>query len=286
MYVNRIRDLTGIPKSLATYLYKELTGDETAEENSSAAERQALIDKQLALSNTFVCACGEPEILADLRSISNAERKGSSCFSEFWQCMQEELDAMTVAADERRHSGVVAYLSEIISHARLFEKVVVRFEQKKASSAIPDTARIPSQRWFEFQFWPANEHVRSALQFTGRFPLKLQLQVRNLRKEHAHAHYCAKQKKLVQEWVHKFREYATAGQPDDKANGTIGEPGTATAFLSRQRAALSSIGNPGMRAMDHDAGSSKMRLIPSVFLKQQIPEQLDGSWLRGQASIV
>lgn len=194
---------------------------------------------------------------------------------------------MTLAADERRHGGVVAYLSEVVSQNRLYSRAQERFNDKVSKGHIAaHQAKIPSLRWFKFQFWPANEHVRAALQYTGRFELKMQLQVRNLRKSHAHAYYCAKQKKLVEAWIHKYREYSTAGQPDDKANGTIGEPGTATAFLSRQRRALDSAHRESqLQAMDHDAGSSKMRLIPSVFLRQDIPEDINGSWLRGQVYV-
>lgn len=221
--MSKIRDLTSLPKSVATHLFKELTGDETQEVNLAAKERQAAMEQHMTLASTFIKACGKPEIIADLRGIANAARKGSTCFAEFWTCTQEELDAMIVAADERRHGGVVAFLSEVISHRQLYERVEKRFYEKKMSAIIASDARLPSQRLFEFQFWPTNEHVRTALQFTGRFPLKLQLQVRNLRKDHAHSYYCAKQKKLAQAWIHKFRDFATCGQPDDKANGTVGK---------------------------------------------------------------
>lgn len=287
-YSSKLSDLISLPKSVVRFLYKELTGDESEECNISTKERQAAVDARFALAETFAFACGEAEIIGDFRSITSATAKGKTCFEEFWRCVTEELDAMTVAADDRRHSGVVAYLSEVVSHATLFARAQARFDSKVASGEIAAGTKVPSQKWFAFQFWPTNEHVRTALQYSGRFPLKLQLQVRNLRKDHAHLYYCAKQKKLVEEWIFKYREYSSAGQPDDKANGTIGEPGTATTFLSRQRCALSSTNcsaQDGMRAMDHDAGSSKIRLIPSVFLKQEIPETLDGSWLRGQVFV-
>lgn len=280
----KIKDICHIPTNVARYLYKELTGDESEEVNVSCKERQAALEERAALVENFVLRCGDPGVIQDLRCLENAKRKGETCFTEFWSCVQQELDAMTLAADERRHSGVVAYLSEIISHKKLYEKVVTHFEEKKASGVFPESAKAPSCKWFKFQFWPSNEHTRASLQFTGRFPLKLQLHVRNMRKAHAHPYYCAKQKKLVEAWVHKYREFTTAGQPDDKANGTVGEPGMATSFLSRQRMALASTDSPdgGLQAMDHDAGSSKLRFIPSVFLKQEIPEDINGSWLRGK----
>lgn len=282
----KVRDICQLPSGVARYLYKELTGDESEEMNTSVKERQALIDKRLALVETFVLGCGDPELFPDLRKLAHAQRSGTTCFNEFWTCVQEELDSMTLAADERRHSGVVAYLSEVITQEKLYQSATKRFDAKVESGDIDRSiAKMPSERWFRFQFWPTNEHVHTALQYTGRFPLKLQLQVRNLRKSHAHAYYCAKQKKLCESWVHKYREFTTCGQPDDKANGTIGEPGTATAFLSRQRSTTASMSSATMQAMDHDAGSSKLRLIPSVFLRQDIPEDIDGTWLRGQVFV-
>ena len=69
-------------------------------------------------------------------------------------------------------------------------------------------ARVPTLRYFEFQFWPANEHVKAALMYSGRFPLRLAMQKRTLRKHHAHAHYCAQQFVLYKTWMHKFRSVA------------------------------------------------------------------------------
>lgn len=251
----------------------------------SSKERQAFVDERLALVESFSFVCGDPEIIPDMRVLLNAQKRGSTCFTEFWDCVQEELDSMTVAADERRHGGVVAFLSEVISQKKLDDSAQERLDTKKLNGIIASDVASPSLQWFRFQFWPSNEHVRTSWQYTGRFQMKLQLQVRNLRKSHAHAYYCAKQKKLAESWVHKYRDFCTAGQPDDKANGTIGEPGTATGFLTRQRKALSGVHVSSMQAMDHDAGSSKLRLIPSVFLKQEIPDSVDGSWLRGEVYV-
>ena len=122
--------------------------------------------------------------------------------------------------------------------------------------------------------------------------------MRNLRKEHAHAYYCAKQNSLVQDWVIKYRDSSAALQPDDKANLSIGEPGTAASVLSKQKATWGPIQvastdhnisgqqntKANSRAIDHDAGSTKMRIVPTVHLYQDIPKHRDESWCRGQAS--
>lgn len=112
MFEAKVQDVTKLPRSVAHHIYKEMTGDESEEVSIPNKERQAIVDAHFALAESFSLACGDAALLGDLRSISNASRKGSSCFEEFWSCVTEELDAMTVAAHDRRHSGVVAYLSE------------------------------------------------------------------------------------------------------------------------------------------------------------------------------
>ena len=226
-------------------------------------------------------------------------RIGQTTFSEFWLCVQEVLDAMNTAAEERRHGGVVAYLSEVVSSPELFDRCKALFDSKVEAGTFNSEAKVPSIAWFKYQFWPSNEHVRSALLHTGRFPLRLQLQVRNSRKEHGHAYYCAKQKSLAKEFAIKYRDHACAIQPDDKQNLNIGEPGTAAAVLAKQKPTMgpvtpaTAVGHlsgqqnqeANSRAIDHDAGSVKMRIIPTVHLVQDIPTDRDESMCRGQVYI-
>lgn len=108
----KIRDVYSMPAGVARYIYKELTGDESEEQTIPAKERQAVFEERLKLVETFALRCGDAELLPDLRLLANAHRKGETCFNDFWECVHEELDSMTLAADDRRHSGVVAYLSE------------------------------------------------------------------------------------------------------------------------------------------------------------------------------
>ena len=107
---------------------------------------------------------------------------------------------MNLAAEERRHGGVVAYLSEVLSIAEFYARCSATFEEKQSDGTIIAEMCKPSEKWFRLQFWPANEHVRAAFQFTGRFPLKFQLQKKFVRKSHPHGHYCAMQKKLLKAW--------------------------------------------------------------------------------------
>lgn len=81
-----------MPSTAARYIYKELTGDESEEMNRSEKERQALVDQRLTTVETFVLGCGDAELIPDLCKIASAQRKGNTCFQEFWDCVNEELD--------------------------------------------------------------------------------------------------------------------------------------------------------------------------------------------------
>ena len=194
------------------------------------------------------------------------------------------LGKMVVDADERRHG--VGYMSEAISYRQLYRDCVDLFEQGQADRTIDVLSKVPSQHWFELQFWPSNEHVRAAFCYTGRFPLKLQMQIRNLRKHHAHAYYCSKQRKLAKAWAYLFRDELLAIGGDDKATGNIGEPGTACSVLAKQRKKAAAIHGNEMVAMDHEAGHVRVKVVPTVLLKHDPPTAEECSWYSGVASVI
>ena len=115
-FATRVSGLVKMSESVRTFLYKELTGDESTEMWLGSKEKVAFVQKQVEIAEVFALAIGEIDIIVDLRTIANEARTGTTAFAEFWQCVGEELDAMNTAADERRHGGVVAYLSELVSH--------------------------------------------------------------------------------------------------------------------------------------------------------------------------
>ena len=127
----RLHGLVKMPDSVRTFLYKELTGDESSADWMAKKECDAFLRKQLELAETFTLGIGDSDLVLDIRTIFNAGCTGKTAFSEFWDCVQEELDDMNTAAEERRHGGVVAYLSELISQRELFDRCVTRFEHKK-----------------------------------------------------------------------------------------------------------------------------------------------------------
>ena len=288
LFLEKNHMLCNLSKAAASALYKELTGDETVADSLEKKKREA------AFVHAFVTGVGDPDLLADLRTLENAKRLGSSSFEGFWECTHEHLGSLKQNAEERRHGGVVVYASEVISHQVLYDAVVVKFEAKKAAGLIGADELVPSLRWLEFQFWPANEHVKSALAYVGQFPLVMGIQQRVLRKYHEHVDYCMAQKSLAENWGRKFLPYVILAQVDDKANGDIGEPGTAVPILARQKrvsGTISGKGNLGRAsvgvalAADHDCGNSKTGVIPSVTLKIDLTRNENDSLYRGQVIV-
>ena len=197
------------------------------------------------------------------------------------------IDRMVLAADDRRHGGgVVAYLSEVMSYAGLYKTCVDEFERGQADNSIDSTQKVPSRAWFDMQFWPANEHVRAAFMYTGRFPLKMQMQIRNLRKKHTHAYYCAKQRKNVKAWAFKFARHVLPIGGDDKATASIGEPGTAVSVLAKQRKTASAAFGNQLSAMDHEAGHVRLKMVPTVLMQHEQPESEECSWYSGKVKII
>jgi hypothetical protein len=257
--------------TFASALYRDITGDDSAASSKDKAER-------IAFAERLIQSVGaDGDAVLDLRKLSNAHRLGETMFEAFWVVAEEVLDSMVLGAEERRHGGVVAHLSEIISHQTLYSNVLALFDSKKEAGTIAAKEEAPSLRWFEMQFCPANEYIKSASAYTGRFQLKLQLQARQMRKDHAHFHYCRVQNHHGKDFTLKFRDNVLAVQADDKANGTIGEPGTATSFLARQRPVTAAIGSQP-DSIDHDVGNSKTKLSPTVTLVHDPPHSKDGSW--------
>ena len=201
-------------------------------------------------------------------------------------CFVQAIDRMVLAADERRHGGVIAYLSEVVGYAKLYRDCVAEFEKGQADGTIGILAQAPCLSWFSMQFWPANEHVRSAFQYTGRFPLKMQLQIRNLRKHHPHTYYCAKQRKNLKAWAFNFARHVLAIGGDDKATANIGEPGTAVSVLAKQRKVASAAFGNQLSALDHEAGHVRVKMVPTVLMKHNEPTDPECSWYSGVIKVI
>ena len=90
-YIQRVRGVVKMPKSVCEMLYRELTGDESTAENKTAVERLAFTTQQLQVAETFTLAVGNSKIILDLRAIANAATIGKTAFGDFWQCGRGDL---------------------------------------------------------------------------------------------------------------------------------------------------------------------------------------------------
>lgn len=302
-FLRKVRLLFDLRGGPAKAIYKELTGDESSDPTSEEKKRQA------AFVMNFVHGVGDPSMIGDLRIIENAKRSGKSSFEAFWDCLDEVLNSSVQAAQERRHGGVVTYASELIAHKEIYKKALEKLDLKKSNHQISEDEQAPSCRWMEFQFWPANEHVLTALNYTRRFAVRNVLQKRVLRKYHAHVPHCMAQKSLAEDFGRRYLQLTLYGQVDDKAKGNIGEKGAAVSFLQRQKKTLSieTTRTPagtsassssthlsrtqgahalGAVAMDHEVGMSKTSVTPTVMLNVELTANSEDSKYRGQVTLI
>ena len=144
-------------------------------------------------------------------------------------------------------------------------------------------SQIPSFSWFKFQFWPKDTTTHTALNYTGRFPVKYMMQQRMVRKTHDDEHYAAAIYKYSREYAVSIRDLTSLVCTDDKHKVSMGEPGVPVAALPRGRRVL--VGNNQIfQVADHDF--SNMSLIPTVILVNEIGESVDNSWYRGQPNVL
>jgi len=191
LFTKRSKQLGVLQPMIARALFWELTGTDTRPTSQNQAQIDAYVEH-------FLAVIGDPEVVLDLRAIANGHRNGISTFMSFWGCVDAYLVKLNTAAQERRHGGVVCFLSDVLSFPVMYRELVEMFDEKKSSGRIGADERAPSLRWLMLNFWPSNEHVRAAECYTGRFPLCCMLQTRSLRKGHAHVKYCLLQKSQAQ----------------------------------------------------------------------------------------
>ena len=136
----------------------------------------------------------------------------------------------------------------------------------------PDIA-IPSEEWVRLQFVPRNPNAHTALRYTGRFPIKFQLQRRQMRAHHEDAKYVFHQQRYFKEFAVKFKENCVFVSSDDKALVPVGEPNHAISTGVRAHNASLVPSNPSgpvLASLDHDwkiAG-----IVTSVNFFAEIPD--------------
>jgi len=217
-------------------------------------------------------------VVLDGRACNGHE--GSSQFDVFWEKLGEIIDAWDVCqVDERRHGAVsgerqVTQMAAEISFRSLYEA---------ACSACPEASH-PTLRWMEYQFWPKNTLLNSAVQYTGRFAVTMMAMSRQLRKDHADVIVGHVELKYLKEFCcdPRYRALIDLVAEDDKHKVNVGEPGYPVAAAQKTRRVL--VGkNAVLVAADHDF--TRCSLIPSVALMIDIPEHSHESFYQGQAHV-
>ena len=119
-------------------------------------------------------------------SRSTRQQQKKTTFDSFWDIAKNVIEELT-AVDDRRSttSGkVVVNMAIAISARYLYDKCKNAYLKKQ----LPEN-EIPSFSWFKFQFWSKDLTTHTALNYTGRFPLKYMLQQRMIRKCYDDNHY-------------------------------------------------------------------------------------------------
>lgn len=95
-------------------------------------------------------------------------------------------------------------------------------------------------------------------------------------------HYASALFRYLKEFALKYRIHTSIVCMDDKHSMKVGEPGYPVAAVERGRQMLVVMGTR-FEVGDHDF--TKFSLIPSVILKLNIPENIEGSWYSGKVFV-
>ena len=204
-------------------LYKELPGYERVSNDSNAKD----VDERVHCIMHNI----DPTLARDLQVNSSCKGK----FDKFWDVRQRVLDDIT-SVDERRHAtrtedgDIVVNISIAISVRDLFERC-------KSGALIEGLTEdeMPSLSWFRFQFWPKNENLHTALNYTKRFNVRNMVQQRIIQKTHEDNHYVTCIFKYVKVYACKLKDIAAMVCTDDEHKISVGEPGTQIASVPRGR---------------------------------------------------
>lgn len=263
LFMEKASLMCNIKSKDARYIYRELSGDNSAPETFEQRE----IDKRVELAFDMQ----DPDILTDLREHNTGQPKKYSVFFE--KVKQYLENVVETSVHDRRHDQFT-YLAHALSVQDLLEQV--------KRTCPPDTP-IPSEQWLRLQFAPKNPTSKSSLQYTGNLNVKFQVQSRQLRETHQDCHYASAVFKYLKEFAVKFRDNCVMVCMDDKHHCKVGEPGHPVAAVERGKRVIVAE-NKIFAVSDHDF--TKFSIVPSVTMIVDIPESVnEGSFYRGQVHV-
>lgn len=254
----------GILPAILNEMYQDLTGD--------ASARPSKISQNVQTRLKLFMEAGDPELLVDLRQLN----KGAPTqYDTFFTGVENYINKNSLeAVHERRHDEA----------GRLALAISVRDLIAQVASELPKDTPVPSEAYMRLQFWPKNKTHHAALHYTGRFPLKYQIQTRQIREEHMDSHYGAAVFRYLKEFAILYAGESNLVFLDDKHNIKVGEPGVPLASAERGRQCIvTREGASSFSASDHDF--AKFKLVPSAALLCEIPESIEDSFYRGQLHV-
>ena len=101
------------------------------------------------------------------------------------------------------------------------------------------------------------------------------VQQRNIRKFSPDDHYCNALFKYAEQLAIKFSDHCAFISTDDKCKIKVGEPNFPVAAVAHGKRVLVSK-EQVLEVADHD--TSSIKLIPTVRLSHDIPDEVDKSW--------
>ena len=108
------------------------------------------------------------------------------------------------------------------------------------------------------------------------------VQARQFRKDHVDSHYASALFRYEKEFSVKYRPYVTFVCQDDKHTCKVGEPGYPVAAVERGKSVIVGM-DQSMQVGDHDF--CNISITPSVTFILDVPEDMDGSFYRGQVYV-
>ena len=222
---------------------------------------------------------GDDEIVVE--ELTDRKGPGKTRFSIFWKAVEQVLEEIDTAADERRHD-TTQHLSSFIS---------IRDFRAQVAERCPEGTPVPSLEYVRLQFMPRNFHHKTSLQFSCQFNLKFAIQRRQLRKSNVDSHYALALFKYMREFVtliYKMDSRSVAQVfADDKAKINVGQPGQPVSTGVRGRRQLV-YNDRTIAALDHDMSSLSLTpsavFIPDLDQDKEITSAIS-KWYCGQVFI-
>jgi len=251
--------------------FRIFAGDSTEANTPQDKKKRALIELSIQTA--------DQGLLEDARKMNR--RQECHDFQEFWKLTQEHLNGVVDAAHARRHGvAETGYLSDILSCRELHETVKMRLQEELGDDF--DETLVPSLSTLYLQFIPSSNRLLTQARFKSRFAVQMKVQKRILHIDHCDAHYGNAIIKYLRSFAARFRDVCSFFSADDKARINIGPPGVFVQSGVRNKPQLAPVGVE-LLALDHDYDGTC--LVPSVYLKHEIPDIVAGDWYKGSVTV-